>query len=127
MAENKIGKSQVDFLCAEPDCGGVVKFNLADAGNGRLQAVCPKCHKIYEFDEELLGNLRKLLNLVNAVRDAESILGNCNVAVTVPGGEVKVPYALLMTKLNTMLTLNYGGKATDFHLLIEPSSPGMFH
>ena len=69
---------------------------------------------------------KKRGNLIVAVRDAESILGNCNVAVAVPGGEVKIPNALLLTRLNTMLTLKMGDKTVDFHLWIEPSSPDTF-
>ena len=120
-------KAQVDFLCVEPGCTGVVKFNLVDvAQEGGFQALCPKCHKPYEFEPELQEKLGKLLKLINSVREAESILGDCNVSVTVPGGEVKVPYALLLTRLNTMISLNLAGRKVDFHLWIEPSSPDTF-
>lgn len=119
-------KAQVDFLCIEPDCDGVVKFNLMEVAADNLQVLCPKCHKPYAFDKELREKLSKLYNLIIAVREAESILGECNVAVAVPGGEIKIPYALLLTRLNTMVTLKSGGRAIDFHLWIEPSSPDTF-
>ena len=35
-------------------------------------------------------------------------------------------YSLLLTRLNTMLTLEMDDKKVDFHLWIEPSSPDMF-
>lgn len=119
-------KAQVDFLCVEPGCSGIVKFNLVDVAQEGFQALCPKCHKPYEFESELREKLGRLLKLIMAVREAESILGDCNVSVTVPGGETKIPYAMLLTRLNTMITLNLGGKKVDFHLWIEPSSPDTF-
>ena len=129
MAEEKeqnIGKAQVDFLCAEPGCAGVVKFDLMDCAEDGMQVLCPKCHKPYEFDPELKSKLMKLHDLILVLREAEPILGSCNVAVATPGGEVKIPYALLLTRLNTMLTLELGGKKVDFHLWIEPASPDTF-
>lgn len=116
--------AQLDFAC--PDCGGVVKFNLLDLDQEDFQAMCPKCHQPYQFDEKLKEKFRKLQNLICAVRDAESILGDCNVAVAVPAGEVKIPYALLLTRMNTMITLNLGDRKVDFHLWIEPSSADTF-
>lgn len=119
-------KAQVDFLCMEPDCGGVVKFNLMDFASDDLQVLCPKCHKPYQFNAELRDKIRKLYNLIQALQEAEPILGQCNVAVATPGGEVKIPYALLLTRLNTMLTFQLGDKSVDFHLWIEPASPDTF-
>ena len=110
-------KAQLDFICAEPDCDAVIKFDLMEVA---------KCHKPYQFDAELREKLMKLHNLVVVLRQAESILGDCNVAVAVPGGEVKIPYALLLTRLNTMITLNVGDKTVDFHLRIEPASSDTF-
>ena len=119
-------KAHLDFICAEPDCDAVVKFDLTDIAKDDFQTLCPKCHKPYQFNAELREKLMKLHHLVLALRQAESILGDCNVAVTVPGGEVKIPYALLLTRLNTMITLNVGDKTVDFHLRIEPTSTDTF-
>ena len=88
--------------------------------------MCPKCHRPYQFDAELKEKFVKLQNLILAVREAEPILGDCNVAVAVPAGEVKVPYALLLTRMNTIITLDLGGSKVDFHLWIEPSSADTF-
>jgi hypothetical protein len=130
MAENKdmpMGKAQVDFICVEEGCNGQVVFKLADcAGDGEFQAMCPKCHKPYIIDEALREKLRKLNNLILTLREAEPILGACSVVVATPGGETKIPYALLLTRLNTMLTLQLGDRNVDFHLWIEPASPETF-
>ena len=125
-AENIQAKAQVDFECLEDTCNGIVKFNLVDVAKKSFNVSCPSCRKLYEFNNDLREKLNKLLKLIMAVREAESILGDCNVSVNVPGGEVKIPYALLLTSLNTMITLNVGGKKVDFHLWVEPSSPDTF-
>ncbi len=119
-------KAQIDFHCLDGNCDGVIKFNLADVASRDFQAVCRKCHRTYEFDKELRDKLRRMLGLVVAIREAEDILGDSNVSVNVAGGEVKIPYALLLTRLNTLLTLNFGDRKVDFHLWIEPSSPDTF-
>lgn len=124
--ENIQAKAQVDFECLEDTCKGIVKFNLVDVAKKSFNTSCPSCRKLYEFNNDLREKLNKLLKLIMAVREAESILGDCNVSVNVPGGEVKIPYALLLTRLNTMITLNVGGKKVDFHLWVEPSSPDTF-
>lgn len=118
--------AQLDFVCVESGCGGVVKFNLMELNQSDFQAMCPKCHRPYSFDASLKEKFLKLQSLILALREAEPILGDCNVAVTVPGGEVKIPYALLLTRLNTMISLNLGEKKVDFHIWIEPTSSDTF-
>ncbi len=125
-AENLDAKAQIDFKCIQEGCNGIVKFNLIDVVKDRFQVPCPKCHNPYSFDKQLRDKLMRMRNLIIAIRQAEDIISDCNVAVTVPGGEVKVPYALLLTRLNTMITLNLGDKKVDFHLWVEPASPDTF-
>ena len=119
-------RAQIDFHCFVDDCPGVVKFNLADVGSRDFQAVCPVCHRAYALDGVLRDKLRRMLELVNALRCSEDILGDSVVSVNVAGGEVRIPYALLLTRLNTLITLELGGKKVDFHLWVEPSSPDTF-
>ena len=127
MPQNKIdAKAKIDFQCIEEGCEGVVQFDLIEVASSDFQAVCPKCHSPYEFEDELRDKLQRMLKLILAIRESEDILGNCNVAVNVPSGEVKIPYALLLTRLNTMITLEFGDKKVDFHLWVEPSSPDTF-
>ncbi|MPM62100.1 hypothetical protein SDC9_108966 [bioreactor metagenome] len=127
-ASQAIGaKAQIDFHCLDDVCEGVVKFNLAEVCRADFQAVCPKCHRTYELDANLRDKLERMMNLVAAIRQAEDILGDSNVSVTVAGDrEVKIPYALLLTRLNTLITLKFGERQVDFHLWIEPSSPETF-
>ena len=125
--ENVIGNgATLDFCCKASGCEGVVKFNLADVVDPDFQAVCPVCHNAYELDDELRDKLKRMLELIIAIRNSEDILGDSVVSVNVAGGEVRIPYALLLTRLNTIITLDIGGNKTDFHLWVEPSSPSTF-
>ena len=126
MPEEKKNNAVLDFKCLEENCSGVVKFDLNKLEEADFQVLCPQCHRPYEFDAALTEKFRKLANLIVALREAEPILGSANVAVTVPGGEVKIPYVLLLTRLNTMITLDFGEKKVDFHVLVEPSSAETF-
>ena len=124
---NELGaKAQIDFHCFNPECEGIVKFNLADVAVKGFQAVCPKCHRTYELDAGLKDKLGRMLELITAIRKAEDILGDSNVSVNVAGGEVKIPYALLLTRLNTLITLEGGARKVEFPLWVAPSSPETF-
>ncbi len=120
------GLACIDFHCLNPDCGKVVKFDLADVKKRGFQAVCPECLATYKLDEALRDKLMRMLALVEAIRNAEDILGDANVSIATRNEEIRVPYALLLTRLNTIITLEFGGHKVDFHLWIEPSSPQTF-
>ena len=119
-------KPQLDFRCLTDDCDGVVGFDLESASAPDFQAVCPVCHRAYALDETLRGKLEKMMKLIASIRECEEILGDSVVSVNVAGGEVRVPYALLLTRLNTMISLDVAGRKTDFHLWVEPSNPQVF-
>ena len=119
-------KAKIDFCCLQEGCSGVVDFNLTQIAQNDFQAVCPVCHRAYTLDPVLRGKLERMMKLIEAIRNSEDILGDSVVSVNVAGGEVRVPYALLLTRLNTLITLNLNGKQVDFHLWVEPSSPETF-
>ena len=119
-------RAGIGFHCPQDDCTGTVEFDLAAAPAEDFQAVCPVCHRAYVFNPALRGKLERMMRLINAIRDAEDLLADCTVSVTAAGGEVRIPYAMLLTRLNTRLKLNIGGKPVDIHLLVEPSSPETF-
>jgi len=110
----------VDFVCLDSECKAVVAFNLMDLEASHGEVTCPGCRRGYAFDKVFLDKLRRLRNLIAAVREAQDLLGEVNVAVTTPMGEVKIPYWLLMTRLNTLVSLDVGGQTVDFHFRIEP-------
>lgn len=118
--------AKIDFRCQHDQCTGVVEFDLTALDDNDFQAVCPVCRRAYAFDQALRNKLERMSRLIRAIRDAEEILGDSVVSVTVAGGEVRIPYALLLSRLNTLIRLNLGGKQVDFRLLVEPSSPETF-
>ena len=127
-AENSaaVKKPQLDFRCLTDDCSGVIAFDLESVTDPEFQAVCPICHRAYALDDTLRGKLAKMMKLIAAIRECEDILGDSVVSVNVAGGNVRIPYALLLTRLNTMISLDVAGKKTDFHLWVEPSNPQVF-
>ena len=119
-------KAQFDFHCLADDCEGVVGFDINSIADPEFQAVCPVCHRAYALDDVLRDKLCRMMKLISAIRDSEDILGDSVVSVNVAGGEVRIPYALLLTRLNTLISLEIAGQKTDFHLWVEPSSPDTF-
>ena len=113
-------KAHVDFDCLEDGCGHTVEFDLMSLRDSKGLIGCPNCRRQYQFAKGFLEKLEKLKKLVIAVRECESILGDCNIAVATPAGEVKVPYRLLLTRLNTLISLDVNGESVDFNFRIEP-------
>lgn len=126
MSQTHSNSARLDFCCQSQDCSGIVKFDLADVTDPDFQAVCPECHRAYALDDNMRGKLQRMLDLVIAIRNSEDILGDSVVSVNIAGGEVRIPYALLLSRLNTIITLEINGNKTDFHLWVEPSSPNTF-
>jgi hypothetical protein len=117
----------IDFSCMDEECDEVIQFNLMQLKENGGLLKCPGCHRQYEFaDDVFLEKLDKLRRLLLAVKEAEDILGDVNVGVTTLNGEVKIPYRLLLTRLNTMITLDVGGSKVDFHFRVEPLDNGTF-
>jgi len=122
----KVMQASIDFACVDPDCSATITFRLAELrqSNGRLS--CPNCRRQYRFDPEFLDKLERLQNLIIAVQRAEDILGDANIAVTTSSGEVKIPYRLLLTRLNTIITLEVEGRKIEFNFRIEPLNNGSY-
>ena len=119
-------QARISFNCFDDNCTGVINCTLSEIGDAKFQAVCPECHRAYALDETMRSKLQRMLELVIAIRNSEDILGDSVVSVNVAGGEVRIPYALLLSRLNTIITLEINGTKTDFHLWVEPSSPNTF-
>lgn len=113
-------RAMVDFACLDDDCKAAIAFNLMEMQekNGCIQ--CPQCRREYQFAPEFLGKLQRLRRLILSVQEASDLLGDVNVAITTPMGEVKVPYWLMLTRLNTMVTLEVNGRKVEFNFRIEP-------
>jgi hypothetical protein len=127
MSDTDTMKALVDFACPEADCGATIRFDLLELQEGGGSLSCENCRSLYAFDQPFLDKLEKLRLLILAVRDAEDILGDCTVAVAPANGEeVRVPYRLLLTRLNTSITLDCSGHSIDFNFRVEPLSDATF-
>ena len=113
-------KAIVDFDCIENDCKQTIQFDLLQLQTAKGTLSCSHCHIRYQFDRSFLSKLDKLRRLVLAVQDAEAILGDCNIYINTPTNEVKIPYRLLLTRLNTLISLQVSGTTIDFHFRVEP-------
>lgn len=109
--------NHIELTCIA--CARPVSFSLMDITSGS-ELKCKECGKKYVFNEELIEKISRFEKLLAAVYDARDLLGNANVGISFNEQEVKVPYRLLLTRLNTMLTLNVGDKEMAFRFRIEP-------
>ncbi len=112
---------KINFTCLQDNCDAIISFDLQTLLTKNNQVLCPSCYNPYVIDDNLKNKFSKLQNLIISIREAKDILGDCNIAVTVPGGEVKIPYTLLLTRLNTLVTLKLNSKNVDFSFQIESS------
>jgi hypothetical protein len=111
--------NDIEFPCVGTECGHILSFSAVDPVSERV-IVCPSCKKKYEFDASLMAKFEKFDRLVRAVREAEGILGDVNIGIDVEGHSVKVPYRLLLTRMNTYLTLKIGDRDVKFRFRVEP-------
>ena len=116
---DKKNQNNIEFKCINDGCEEFLCLSLKDIENNPTVTCCG-CKKSYNFNEEFLNKMIKFEKLVLAVREAEDILGSTNVAISIKGHQIKVPYRLLLTRLNTLITLNLGGKEISFRFRIEP-------
>ena len=126
MSDPKTMTAAVDFDCIVADCLNNIQFDLLSLEDNGLQVACSDCRRIYEFDDIFIAKLDTLRRLVLTVQSAEDILSECNVSVTTPAGEVKIPYRLLLTRLNTMISLKIEDRTIDFNFRVEPLNDGVF-
>ncbi|NOY80241.1 MAG: hypothetical protein GXP31_04460 [Kiritimatiellaeota bacterium] len=116
----------VDFVCADEECQATVRFNLMGLRESKGRVSCAECHREYRFDRAFIEKLERFRRLILALQEAEDILGDASIAVSTPMGEVKVPYRLLLTRLNTSISLDMGDRRADFNFRVEPLNNGSF-
>lgn len=109
----------IEFQCVKDNCKAMIAFSVQEIERSK-RIRCSSCLNEYAFNEELISKIQKFENLITAVKHAEDILGGTNVSIDVGGHSVKVPYRLLLTRLNTSLTLRIGSEELSFHFRVEP-------
>lgn len=113
----------LEFICCAQSCKKAIPFSVLKIERNQIVR-CQGCGKEYSFDKALIEKFKKFEKLIMAVREAEDILGATNVGITVDGHQVKLPYRLLLTRMNTLITLDIGGQQVTFKFRVEPLNTG---
>jgi hypothetical protein len=108
----------LEFECV--NCQTPVSFSVVSSD---LQPIeCEKCKKKYLFnDPVLVRQLKKFQDLCKQIHESEEILGMTNVGIDINGQSIKVPYRILLTRLNSSLDLMLGNQPLSIRFRIEPS------
>ena len=110
----------LEFNCIKNGCNQAIRFSIFDISKENFIIKCSNCENEYKFNSDLIDKIIKFEKLCQAVMDAEDILGSTNVAIDVGGHNVKVPFRLLMTRLNTQLDLNINDKQIQIKFRLMP-------
>lgn len=109
----------LQFCCQSCQCP--IQFSVFDLEKSE-KISCPECSLLYDFtDEALLRQLRKFENLCRQIQLSEEILSNTSVGIFLGDREVKIPYKLLLTRLNSTLDLMVGDRPLTITFRIEPA------
>ncbi len=111
--------SELEFHCVEENCDELVHFSVLETA-GKNTIKCGKCNRVYTFGQELLQKLQLFEKLLRTLHESESILSTTNVVVDVHGKSVRIPFRLLLTRLNTELNLQIAGKEVHISFRIRP-------
>lgn len=109
----------LQFCCQS--CQNPIQFSVFDIENND-GICCSSCGLIYDFnDEGLKRQLRKFENLCRQIQLSEEILSNTSVGIYLGDREIKIPYKLLLTRLNSTLDLMVGDRPLTITFRIEPT------
>ncbi len=112
--------NNLEFRCIKEGCGDLVKFSVFNTSQNH-SIRCAKCGKEYTFGDDLMGKLGKFEKLCRAVNEADDILSDTNIGINVYSHHVRIPFRLLLTRLNTQLNLNVGGKDIQIRFRVSPT------
>lgn len=102
--------------CKEPVCFSVFELNKEG-----FRAICDSCQQIYELgDDTLKRQLQKFSALCKQLIESEEILSNTSVGIDIGEHHVKIPYKILLTRLNPVLDLVIGDQPITIRFRIEP-------
>ncbi len=103
-------------------CQYPVHFSIFELEKNEGEVSCPQCSLLYDFsDETLRRQLWKFENLCHQIQLSEEILSNTAVGVCIGDREVKIPFKILLTRLNSTLELIIDNKPLIIMFRIEPS------
>lgn len=113
------GHNRLSIKCIDEECGSHIPLSLLEMeSKPRIQ--CKSCKNEYAFNKQLVEQLVKFEKLISAIQDAKDILGQTAVAVDIQGHSVKIPYKLLLTRMNSELKLKINDQEMVVTFRVEP-------
>lgn len=110
----------LQFSCQS--CHHPVCFSLFELEQGGWQVRCSQCDVSYDFNEvDLRRQLRKFEALCRQIHESEEILSNTSVGVHIGDREIKIPFKILLSRLNSTLDLMMGDAPIRITFRIEPA------
>lgn len=107
----------LQFKCQS--CSAPVCFSIFELDHDHI--ACTQCKKKYAFnDASLKRQLKKFESLCKQLIDSEEILSNTSVGIDIGEHHVKVPFKILLTRLNSTLDLMIGNQPLSICFRIEP-------
>jgi hypothetical protein len=109
----------LQFCCQS--CQNAIQFSIFDIEKNE-KICCSECGLLYDFNDEIfIRQLRKFENLCRQIQLSEEILSNTSVGIYIGDREVKIPYKILLTRLNSTLDLMVGDRPLTITFRIEPT------
>lgn len=113
----------LQFNCVE--CKHAVTFSIFELENDSAPFSCPQCSYEYALRDAVLKKQLKLFEaLCTQLIASEEILSHVAVGINIGEHHVKIPYKLLLTRLNSTLDLVINGEPLSIMFLIEPLKEG---
>lgn len=116
--QNRKNRSTLQFNCQ--GCRHPISFSIFELESHSSSLCCSQCSKKYAFDEVLMRQLKKFEALCRQIVDSEEILAHTAVGIDVGEHHVKIPYKLLLTRLNSNLELMIGDQPLSITFRLEP-------
>lgn len=119
MRENMQKGHHLEFNCLS--CQIPVSFSVFNLNHSECLFSCEGCQKQYAFtDETLKRQLKKFAALCQQLIESEEILSHAAIGIDINNTQVKIPYKLLLTRLNSSLDLMIGQQPVSIKFRIEP-------
>lgn len=106
----------LEFCC--PKCEKAVHFSVLPVET--TSPICSGCHTTYHFGPQIVSQLQQFEGLCRQIQASKDILGKGEIGVDVAGSQVKIPFKLLLTRFNSLITLEFEGKSLQIRFRLEP-------
>lgn len=110
----------LEFDCHS--CEQPVSFSVFELDKPGCEVKCDNCKQQYKLQDEVLNRqLKKFTALCKQLIESEEILSTAAVGIDVGEHHVKVPFKILLTRLNPVLDLVIGDRPISIRFRIEPT------